>query len=1286
MKARSLFDRCTGPVGPLWVVAATLPVMASVWVAALAWSAQALALSQRGHTFGSSFGEPGHGAGQLELGGVYKAAVPPGVAVNEATGDVYVADRGNHRIDVFGPDGKFLAAWGWGVADGQEQYEVCTNACRAGLSGAGKGEFKEPGAIAVDNSLGGDQEVYVDVNESAKRPDVERFPPDGERPLGRLPIEEEGTIEGLAFDAHGTVWVYRGEEAEEGEVEGFSGGERPARLEDAFSAPVECPKPGFAVDAAGEAFYLDYELLDSELECPAVVEREHEEEGDGHAAGNEARPVLAAKVADGALVTGGLGRENTTAVAVDQSSTEDTPLGTAANGDVYVDNSTSIAAYTASGEMVQRFGGEQLKSGAGIAIDSRTGAVYVADVASDTVDVFEPEAADRPPSIDALWAQATGAGEVQLNARIDPRGTETHYFFQYGTQSCAQNPAACVDVPGPPGRLVGSGYGAQMVAQTLTGLQAGTTYDYRVLATNSRGEEAEGSDRFATVSTPPATAGVLADGRAWEMVSPAEKDGSAVQASANGGAVTYAADGPVVGEPQGNRAPEPTQVLSVRGRQGWSSQDLTTPHTRGEGLEIGEPWEYRYFSSDLAVSLLLPPFLEEPAENPPLAPGSSEKTVYARDDQPLGPEAAEVRVYAEAQANSGFLAPGYTPLVSAVNDTAEDPFGGKVNLLDATPDASHAVLEAEVPLLKGSAPGLYEWQAGGSLQLASVLPDHLPAGVPEGQLEPEVTLGDRDINVRGAVSEDGSRVFFYSEGLEPTGEFAVFHRLYMRDTATGETVQVNAAQGVSEPVGEESEVAFQGASNNGNRVFFTDSAPLTLESQQQPVIGAGENRADLYEFELTSRPGEPLAGKLTDLTADVEGGSADVLNVVSAISEEGNYVYFAANGKLTPNASVGDCTHGVEAPNPEAHCNLYVWHEGQIDLIATLSNEDAADWASTPNGSGGGIEWRPDLGDLTAGSSPDGEFFAFMSNQPLTGYDNQDAPVESVRDQEVYLYDAQTRLLVCASCNQNGERPAGIHDVASGNGGGPVVDRREDHKGQYLAGSIPGWVPISSQLALRQPRYLSNTGRLFFDSPADLVPAASNHVEDVYEYEPNGNGSCTSEPGCVSLISSGTAAQESAFMEASEDGAEAFFITAQPLVSADRDTNYDMYDARECTQASPCLKNQQTSEASCETPHACNPAIATPPDVVVPATSTPQGHPGVPDQQVLGTSTHASPPSKLKLLTTRQKLALGLEACHKDKNKDNRILCERRARHRYLPNHHAKARRAHKTSRWQARH
>ena len=114
--------------------------------AVLVSSTAALALSQRGHVFGFSFGGRGEGDGQLRLGGAFKFGEAAGIAVNEASGDVYVVDRRNYRVEQFGPKGEFKATWGWGVRDGSPEFQRCTSACRAGLKGGGKGQLREAGA------------------------------------------------------------------------------------------------------------------------------------------------------------------------------------------------------------------------------------------------------------------------------------------------------------------------------------------------------------------------------------------------------------------------------------------------------------------------------------------------------------------------------------------------------------------------------------------------------------------------------------------------------------------------------------------------------------------------------------------------------------------------------------------------------------------------------------------------------------------------------------------------------------------------------------------------------------------------------------------------------------------------------------------------------------------------------------------------------------------------------------------------------------------------------------
>ena len=99
-------------------------------------------------------GIAGGGAGQLDS--------PEGVAT-DSSGDVYVADDGNERIDEFSAAGAFIKAYGWGVSDGASQFETCTSTCQAGIAGGGAGQLNPPEGVATDSS--GDVYVADDANE-----------------------------------------------------------------------------------------------------------------------------------------------------------------------------------------------------------------------------------------------------------------------------------------------------------------------------------------------------------------------------------------------------------------------------------------------------------------------------------------------------------------------------------------------------------------------------------------------------------------------------------------------------------------------------------------------------------------------------------------------------------------------------------------------------------------------------------------------------------------------------------------------------------------------------------------------------------------------------------------------------------------------------------------------------------------------------------------------------------------------------------------------------------------
>jgi len=1234
---------------------------------ALWGTAPAFGLIHRGHVF--SFA--------IEGQATQKLSKPSGVAVNESTGDVYVVDTGNNRVERFSEKGAFMAAWGWGVSDGKEEYEVCTSLCKPGLAGTGPAQFNSPEAIAIDNTTGpSGGDVYVVSDRVSSVNVIEKFSSTGVS-LGRLKPEEVFGIGGVAVDASGTVWIW---EHEEGRIESFSNALKnvfTSRIRIEESAVGTCGWPGFAVDASGQTFYVNHRLQDFEEECA---------EGES----STKRPAVAAKVRSvgeppvGSVLTPALDSENTTGVAVDISS------GAQASGDVYVDNATSIAAFTSAGELIQRFGpgAAELTKGRGVAVDHQRGEVLVAGAGKNRVVVFGLAPAGAP-MVDSVSSQNLAPESTRLEAQIDANGTDTHYYFQYGTLDCKVSPASCTDVPlSPPGADIGSGFGDVSVSATLTGLQSGTTYFYRVIAENEKGEQAEGAQTASIFTTLPNPVGLLPDGREWELVSPPDKGGSGIEAiggsggpsggimesSEDGSAVTYVADGPIEREPEGNRSPEGTQVISKRGSGAWSSRSIGTPVLNGEGFPAGKAQEYQLFSADLAFALVLP-YSQTNLQEPPLTPGveREERGVYRRNNATCETTPATC----------------FQPLVTAANDTAEapkQPFGGQVGIINGsgvisgTGDLNHVVFQSEVALtgLKPKpselVPRLYEWSAAAppsaQLQLVSVLPN--------GKLAKSPVFGntvEKGVGARNAISEDGSRVF-WSATEEGSEELKT--SILVRDTVKGETVLLNAPVGGVKLSGEEEELAephFQFASSDGSKVFFTDTVPLTPQSR---LIGTREEApADLYECELVS-VAEKLTCNLTDLTVDPRadfGETAEVIGLALGASDDGSSLYFVANGVLSEDArahgaKIGNCLRpnvSSEAP-PMAKCNLYYEHYNSDTktweaprLIAILSQEDEPDW----NGGGGGS-----LSGLTARISHSGRYLAFMSNSPLTDYDNVDANPEAkgARDEEVFLYDSETQRLVCASCNPTGARPHGVLDTeASGEGLGLVVDRpkvwRSGPVPKWLAGSIPGWTPIEPNTAPYQSRYLTESGRLFFNAADALVPADENGKEDVYEFEPAGLGSCDKAAGCVALLSSGIAKNESAFLDASADGSDVFFVTAGQLVATDPDHSYDLYDARVCTDSSPCIKPPPPPPAPCNEESSCRPAPPAPQSFEAPLSSTFSGPGNIARQETLA----EAPTAKPKPLTKAQKLSKALRSCRKKFKhaKKKRSSCEKRARKTY---------------------
>jgi RHS repeat-associated protein len=90
----------------------------------------------------AQFGKKGTEAGDLEK--------PTAVAVN-AAGDIFVGEEGNDRIDEYSSKRKFVHTAGFGVSNGEAEFEICKKKCRAGIAGPGTGQFSGIEAIALSS-------------------------------------------------------------------------------------------------------------------------------------------------------------------------------------------------------------------------------------------------------------------------------------------------------------------------------------------------------------------------------------------------------------------------------------------------------------------------------------------------------------------------------------------------------------------------------------------------------------------------------------------------------------------------------------------------------------------------------------------------------------------------------------------------------------------------------------------------------------------------------------------------------------------------------------------------------------------------------------------------------------------------------------------------------------------------------------------------------------------------------------------------------------------------------
>ncbi len=650
--------------------------------------------------------------------------------------------------------------------------------------------------------------------------------------------------------------------------------------------------------------------------------------------------------------------------------------------------------------------------------------------------------------------------------------------------------------------------------------------------------------------------GFLPDNRAWEMVSPADKNGGfaipiswIVRAAEDGSAIKFsslAAFGDALGTGYA------TDYMAVRGSDpdpgtgGWATHSLMPKQEAGSFGSASAGLDPRYlsiFTSDLSKGVFHARY--------PLSvdPGVAEvSNLYLRDDaRAPGQGSYQLVTACPLCEQSGVPLP---PLPAAPESEGL-ALNLRPTLVGASPDLGNLLFESTQRLTADSPTQLggisqwlfrvYEWDHG-TVRLAGRVPAGAAiecddAGAPACLAATFSIAGsgsNRYGNPTPHVISDGSdghtRAFFtVPTDLDPTKIDT--GNLYARSDGIA-TAKLNASERDVEPHDAFARARYLDATPDGSRVFFLTRQGLTDD--------APNGVSNLYMYDTTKPATAP--DNLTLLSPDGQpGDGSEVIGVIGA-SDDGSRVYFVAVDQLVAGEPAAPGVYGI-----------YLWNAGALHYVGPLGILTVGSRAAKELVSSG-----PDAavgGGHQARVTPDGRRLLFGSKQG-TGLLSRYGGVDhdhggcflngaSKGCRELYLYDAEAETLRCASCDPDGSPSATVG-----------IDERVQaiETMSSLTSSVSGFKAALSPLPY-EGRQLSADGRYaFFSTAQRLVPEDTNGTVDAYVFD--------SELGEPRLLSSGEDSWPSFFLDASASGTDAFIVTREALSGWDLDSTFDLYDAR----------------------------------------------------------------------------------------------------------------------------
>lgn len=747
-------------------------------------------------------------------------------------------------------------------------------------------------------------------------------------------------------------------------------------------------------------------------------------------------------------------------------------------------------------------------------------------LATPYVQVFEALA---PPTLSIDAVTAITATTAELSGTVNPNGSAVNWTFKYrrvGDATWKQAPETPEDG--------GSGTDDVPVDATVTGLEPNSEYEVKLLVSTGSVEAESGTVTFTTEPAEPLL----------DVVGATFKTSTAVTLTGginprNAGVSYYfewGTDtdyGQIVPIPDGQLQPGPTRV---------------TVTERIEGLTPGETYHFRLVatnefdqpaeSDDLSFTTLTVP-------RSGLPPARGHEVVSQLPSNGVAPLPGSSIISDDGnRATYGTAAtepfqPGDTPNRQFVGVRDDD--GWQLGPIDLPNPGEYSFGEEVAPskdltrFFGSTSLALHPEDHNDALDLYRIESDGRRTWITRSELvepgEPQLDNAFLGVFMPAPTSRDGSVIAFTSQRrlieADPFPSGSTQHsyaaaRLYKySDAYPGIGIRLLSVLPNGTPVSGFGDPLF--VSDDGSRVIWRtatnavgansklyiqiDGRPNTLAAGDGALVKASPDASRLIVLDgsaLYYVDGDTGARKRIDSNASVRDAMA--------VSDDAMTVYFASDSALTAGGS--PLGRGPAAGAGNVY-RVLLDEEGDVvdtTLVASVGT------------SGGGADW--------SATSPDGSVLAFGTATTVTG-----EPTGG--HQQLFVYDDKARSLSCVSCPRDGSAPA------------------QEGVNRHLTRSAnvtpqTGW--YGGYVRQEPRRFVSEDGTVFFSTRASLVPEDRNSVRDVYEYR----------GGDIRLLSRGGWDDAPVMFEGvSRDGRTAFISTSSVLDPLDNEPGvYKLYAVR----------------------------------------------------------------------------------------------------------------------------